>query len=323
MILVTGGAGYIGSHVLLELAKLGEEVVVVDNLSTGHQESLLSGEAFVQCDLSDIDKLRTIFEQYRPESVMHFAAFINAPESVAEPLKYYVNNTANTMKLLQVCVEFGVKHFLFSSTAATYGSVGERPVTEDTPTNPLNPYGWSKLMTEQIIKDTCKASGMKYAILRYFNVAGADPASRIGQRTQGVKHLLRACMDAAIGKAPAITVYGNDYPTKDGTGVRDYIHVCDLASAHAAVLTYLRIHDSRTFNVGYGTGYSVLQVIEAVKKVTGKDLAVEFLPRRPGDAASVVADSTKLQTLTGWKPSFNSIEKIVTDAWNWEQNTLL
>lgn len=320
MILVTGGAGYIGSHVLDLLAANHESVVVIDNLSTGHSEALLHGETLVQCDLAARSEVEAVLATYRPDTILHFAASINAPESVSSPLSYYRNNLVNTITLLELAQQYGVKQFLFSSTAATYGSVGEAPVTEETPTHPLNPYGWSKLMSEQVIKDTATATGMRYVILRYFNVAGADPAGRIGQRTQGVRHLLRSCMDAALGISETIPVCGTDYPTKDGTGVRDYIHVCDLASAHVHALQFLRAGgESHIFNVGYGHGSSVLEVIDAVKKVTGKDLKVEFLPRRPGDAASVVADSRKLQELTGWTPQYDSIEKIVTDAWNWEQ----
>lgn len=319
MILSTGGAGYIGSHVLLELAKSGESVVVVDNLSTGHQDALLNGETFVQCDLSDLPALKKIFETYRPDTILHFAASINAPESVNQPLAYYRNNLCNTIGLLGLAKEFSVKHFLFSSTAATYGSVGERPVTEADTTHPLNPYGWSKLMSEQVIKDTCAKSGMRYAILRYFNVAGADPEGRIGQRTHGVRHLLRSCLDAAMGTTPEIPVYGSDYETVDGTGVRDYIHVMDLASAHTSALKFLRVGgDSQTFNVGYGRGYSVLQVIAAVETITGKKLPIKHYPRRPGDAGSVIANSDKLQSLTGWVPTHDSITAIVQDAWRWE-----
>ncbi len=320
MILITGGAGYIGSHVLNELGEAKEPVVIVDNLSTGHADALLHQETCVQADLSDLKALEGVFETYKPDTIIHFAASINAPESVAKPLEYYRNNLINTIGLVELASHFHVQHFLFSSTAATYGSVGDTPVTEDAPTHPLNPYGWSKLMSEQVIKDAAAVTGMKYAILRYFNVAGADPAGRIGQRTKGVKHLLRSCMDAAIGEATEIPVYGKDFETIDGTGVRDYIHVVDLATAHIAALTYLRSGGaSETFNVGYGRGYSVLQVIDAVKRITGKDLPVHYYPRRPGDAGSVIANSEKIKSKTGWKPTHDSIDQIVTDAWHWEQ----
>lgn len=321
MILVTGGAGYIGSHVLLELEKTGEAVVVVDNLSTGYKDALLSSEAFEHCDLADTATLDRIFASYKPETVLHFAASINAPESVEKPLAYYTNNLVNTINLIDLCLKHTVQHFIFSSTAAVYGSVGEQPVTEEHPTAPLNPYGKSKRMSEQVLVDVAAVTPMRYAILRYFNVVGADPMGRIGQRTQGVRHLLRSCMDTALGKQASVPVYGKDYPTRDGTGVRDYIHVCDLATAHVLALSYLRSGgSSEIFNVGYGKGYSVLEVIRAVETVTEKKLQVEFKPRRPADAASVVADSSKLQRLTRWTPQFDALETIVSHAWAWEQS---
>lgn len=319
-LLVTGGCGYIGSHVVRQLSEAGYEVVVYDNLSTGFADALVHGEKLVTGDLADIEKIEKVFREYGIRSVLHFAAAIVAPESVIAPLKYYGNNTRNTLNLLSVCVKFGVEKFIFSSTAAVYGMPESGFASEDSPTRPINPYGTSKLMSEWMLRDVGSAHGFRYVAPRYFNVAGADPLARMGQRTPEATHLIKVCCEAALGMRGAISIYGTDYPTPDGTGIRDYIHVEDLASAHLAALRYLENEGkSITLNIGYGQGASVCEVIEVVRRVSGVDFPVEEALRRPGDPAMLVARADRIRQVLDWEPRYNDLETIVADAWRWEQ----
>lgn len=318
-ILVTGGCGYIGSHVVRQLFEAGYEVVVYDNLSTGFADALLNGETLIEGDLADTEKLDEIFSQYRFKTVLHFAAAIIAPESVSLPLKYYSNNTRNTLNLLQACVKYGVEKFVFSSTAAVYGIPEGGYASESSPTAPINPYGTSKLMSEWMLRDTAAAYPLKYVALRYFNVAGADPLARIGQRTPEATHLIKVACQAALGMRDSVSIYGTDYETSDGTGSRDYIHIEDLASAHIAALAYLENGGvSTVVNVGYGSGATVREVIDVVKRVSGVEFPVTETSRRPGDPAMLVAVAKRAHSLLGCKYRFNSLETIVSDAWRWE-----
>jgi UDP-glucose 4-epimerase len=318
-ILVCGGCGYIGSHVVRQLSESGRTVVVYDNLSTGFRDALTLGEELVEGDLADRERLEGLFQQYRFSTVLHFAAAIIAPESVSMPLKYYGNNTRNTLGLLEMCVKYDVKRFIFSSTAAVYGIPESGVASEESATVPINPYGTSKLMSEMMLRDVSAAYDMKYVALRYFNVAGADPQARMGQRTPEATHLIKVACQTALGMRKSVSVYGTDYPTPDGTGIRDYIHIEDLASAHLRALEYLeKGGESTTMNVGYGTGSSVREVLEVVEKVSGVSLEIIEAERRPGDPASLVARAEKIRSLTGWQPRFNSLETIVADAWRWE-----
>jgi len=318
-ILVTGGAGYIGSNVVRQLSEAGYRLVVYDNLSTGCAEALIHGEPLEIGDLADTERLETVFARYGCRTVMHFAAAIIAPESVSLPLKYYGNNTRNTLNLLEVCRKFAVERFIFSSTAAVYGMPVTDRADEESPTIPINPYGTSKLMSEWMLRDMAAAHGLRYVALRYFNVAGADPQARMGQRTPEATHLIKVSCQAALGMRDAVSIFGTDYPTADGTGIRDYIHIEDLASAHCAALRYLEGGGvSATLNVGYGRGSSVREVIAMVKAVSGVDFPVIEAPRRPGDPASLVAGNERIGRTLGWSPSHADLRTIVEDAWRWE-----
>ena len=318
-ILVTGGAGYIGSHVVKQLGERGERVVVLDNLCTGFREAVLYGE-FVEGDTGDMALVERVLRDAGITSVLHFAAHIWVPESVADPLKYYRNNTSNTRNLLECCARAGVEHFVFSSTAAVYGTPGVDLIPELTPTAPINPYGSSKLMSEWMLRDLAKISRLRYVILRYFNVAGADPGGRIGQSTPECTHLVKIACEAVTGKRAQVHVFGTDYPTPDGTGVRDYIHVEDLAAAHLKALDYLRENGASTvLNCGYGHGYSVREVLDAVQRVTGTRLDIVESPRRPGDPPALVADTARIREVVGWEPRYDDIGFIIRTALEWER----
>jgi len=319
-VLVTGGAGYIGSHVVRQLSEAGHDVVVYDNLSTGSADALIHGERLIVGDLADQAKIAGVLRETGCKSVLHFAAAIVAPESVHLPLKYYSNNTKNTLNLLQACVEHGVERFIFSSTAAVYGMPEAGRAAEESPTAPINPYGTSKLMSEWMLRDAAFAHGFSYVALRYFNVAGADPQARMGQRTPDATHLIKVACQAALGMRDGVSIFGTDYETPDGTGIRDYIHIEDLAAAHLYALKYLEKGGaSSTINVGYGQGSSVREVIKVVKEVSGVDFPVLEAPRRPGDPANLVAVADRIRTVLGWTPSYDDLGTIVADAWRWEK----
>jgi UDP-glucose 4-epimerase len=319
---VTGGAGYIGSHVVRQLGEAGENVVVLDNLSTGFRDAVLAGD-LVEGDTGDRELVTKVLQEHNVESVMHFAAHTIVPESVSDPLKYYGNNTCSSRNLLQCCAENGVKHFIFSSTAATYGIPEEQPATEDTPTSPINPYGTSKLMTEWMLRDLSAASDLRHVALRYFNVAGSDPQGRIGQSTKKATLLIKVACEHAVGKRDKICIFGTDYPTPDGTGIRDYIHVEDLASAHLSALDYLRKGgDSQTLNCGYGHGYSVREVLESVERVASHGLNIIEEPRRPGDPPSLVAGVEKIHRVLDWTPQHDDLDFIVKTSLEWERKLL-
>lgn len=317
MILVTGGAGYIGSHTVKELLRAGYEVVVLDDLSSGHRELVLT-EHFVQADVRDRKALRAAFRRYPIRAVMHFAALTSVPESVADPGRYYEVNLLGTLNLLEAMREFGVKTIVFSSSAAVYGDPQKIPIPEDHPTRPKSPYGRTKLMVEEILCDYARAYGFSYVSLRYFNAAGSDPAGRIGEWHEPERHLIPIVLEAALGKRPYVEIFGTDYETPDGTGVRDYIHVVDLAQAHVLALRYLEAGGkSGIYNLGIGRGYSVREVIEVCRKVTGREIPVREGPRRPGDPAVLVADPTRAQKELGWKPVYTALEPLVETAWRW------
>jgi UDP-glucose 4-epimerase len=321
-IFVTGGAGYIGSHVVKLLGEKNYDVMVYDNLSTGNQDSVLYGK-LVKGDILDFERIKTAMADFQPDAIMHFAAKIVVPESVAEPLKYYENNVYGAINVIKAMKECEADKFIFSSTAAVYGEPKEMPLSEDMPLSPVNPYGRSKAMVESILGDFSKARDFRYVSLRYFNVAGADPEGRIGETKKDATHLITMCVRTACGKRDKMYIYGTDYPTPDGTCIRDYIHVMDLADAHVLALEYL-LEGGRgdVFNCGYGRGYSVRQVVDATKKVTGVDFPVEYAPRRPGDPPGLVADSTKIKQKLGWKPEYNDLGFIIKTAWEWEKKIL-
>ena len=320
-ILVTGGAGYIGSHMVHALVDAGERVVVLDNLTTGFDWAVAPGVPLVVGDTGDQAQVAALMAEHRVDAVIHFAASIVVPDSVADPLGYYRNNTANSRSLIETAVKHGVRHFIFSSTAAVYGNPQRIPVREDDPTVPTSPYGSSKLMTEVMLRDSGAAYGLRHVILRYFNVAGADPLGRAGQSTKGATHLIKVALEAALGRRRKVDVFGTDYPTPDGTCIRDYIHVADLVAAHSDALAYLRGGgSSTTLNCGYGRGFSVLNVIETVKRVSGVDFTVEFTGRRAGDPAQIVAACDRARSTLGWQPHFDDLTRIVADALAWERS---
>jgi len=335
-ILVTGGAGYIGSHVVkLLLENTDYEVTVVDNLSTGFKSTIDALEEirkfqFIKADLKNWSEIEGIFKAKEFDSVIHFAASLIVPESVENPLKYYLNNTANTANLVSLAVKYGVERFIFSSTAAVYGEpklkwekkngkVKVEGIEETFQTSPINPYGQSKLFSERIVQDAGRAYGLKYVILRYFNVAGASPDLIIGQKTKSATHLIKVASECAAGKREGMFIFGDNYPTWDGTCVRDYIHVVDLAEVHVRALHYLNHNESGVFNVGYGRGASVKEVIDTMKRVTGVDFEVKVAPRRPGDPAILVADSKKIKKEMRWKPKYDDLEFICKTAFKWEK----
>jgi len=319
-VLVTGGAGYIGSHMVWELLDHGEEVVVVDRLSTGFDWAVPDRAELVVGDIGDQALVEGVMKRRNVDAVIHFAGSIIVPESVADPLGYYLNNTVKSRALIESALRCGVKHFIFSSTAAVYGTPQKNPVTEDEPLQPESPYGTSKLMTEIMLRDTAAAHDFAYTALRYFNVSGADPKRRTGQSTKGATHLIKVACETATGKRPFMEVFGTDYPTPDGTCVRDYIHVSDLVNAHYLALQRLRSGGgSLIANCGYGRGYSVLEVIDAVKRVSGTDFKVVESGRRAGDAVAIVASAERCFSELGWKPVHDDLQEIVSDALRWEE----
>ena len=319
-VLVTGGAGYTGSHMVYELADAGERVVVLDNLSTGFDWGVAKGVPLIIGETGDQALVARIIREHGVDAIIHFAASIVVPDSVRDPLGYYRNNTVNSRALIECAVKGGVRHFIFSSTAAVYGNPAETPVKEEAPTLPISPYGWSKLMTEIMLRDAGSAYGLHHVILRYFNVAGADPQRRTGQSTKAATHLIKVAVETALGMRPKLDVFGDDYPTPDGTCIRDYIHVSDLVRAHADALRYLRSGaPPLTLNCGYGHGFSVLDVIDAVKRVSGIDFKVDIAPRRPGDPAQIVAQSERVRSKLGWQPRYDDLSTIVRDALDWER----
>ncbi len=320
-VLVTGGAGYIGSHAVWALKDAGWDVAVIDNLSTGFKFLLPEGVPLYEGDIADGDLLARIFAERGTLAIMHFAGSIVVPESVEKPLYYYENNTVKSRALMQAAVEGGIKHFIFSSTAATYGMPDVPQVTEQTPTVPINPYGWSKLMTEQMLADTAAAYDLNYCVLRYFNVAGADPKARTGQSTAGATHLIKVACEAALGQRESVSVYGTDYDTADGTGVRDYIHVSDLVAAHLLALEELiaQPDTSLTMNCGYGRGFSVLDVLDAVDRVTNHTIERRMEPRRAGDSGELVSDPSRIRATLPWEPRHDDLDTIITHAVQWER----
>ncbi|PCI20932.1 MAG: UDP-glucose 4-epimerase GalE [Piscirickettsiaceae bacterium] len=318
-ILVTGGAGYIGSHVVKLLGERDENIVVLDDLSTGFEQSILHGK-FIHGNTGDKELVSSILKKYNVESVLHFAAHTIVPESVENPLKYYQNNTCCTRNLLECCSEAGIKHFIFSSTAAVYGALETGFASEETPKAPINPYGSSKLMSEQMIRDLSFATKLKHVILRYFNVAGSDPDGLIGQSTKNATLLIKVAAEVATGKREKLLVFGTDYPTPDGTGIRDYIHVSDLAAAHINALDYLRNDGASTIlNCGYGHGFSVREVINAINEENGSPITVEEMPRRAGDPPELISVADKIRETIGWQPQYNDLNLIVKTSLAWEK----
>lgn len=320
-ILVTGGAGYIGSHMVLELRDAGERVVVIDNLSSGFRWAVPDDVPLVVGDVGDTDLMVRLLKEWNIEAIIHFAGSIIVPESVSNPLKYYHNNTANSRNLIEAAVQTGVDKFIFSSTAAVYGMPEENPVSETALLHPMSPYGTSKLMTEFMLADVARAHSFNYVALRYFNVAGADPEGRAGQSTPQATHLIKVACETALGERPHMEVFGTDYPTPDGTCIRDYIHVKDLARAHMHALAHLRTRGaSEIFNCGYSRGVSVFEVIDAVRRVADVDFQVRLSPRRPGDPAAIVASSAKIRDVLGWTPQYDDLDAIVAQAFAWERH---
>jgi len=322
-VLVTGGAGYIGSHMVLDLIDAGERVVVLDNLTTGFAWSVAQGVPLIVGDTGDQQLVARLIRQYHVEAIIHFAASIVVPESVRDPLAYYRNNTVNSRALFECAVKNDVRHFIFSSTAAVYGNTAEIPVKEDAPTQPISPYGWSKLMSEVMLRDAGRAHGLGHVILRYFNVAGADPRCRTGQSSKASTHLIKVAVETALGLRRKLEVFGIDYPTPDGSCIRDYIHVSDLTRAHSDALRHLRSGlPSLTLNCGYGHGFSVLEVIETVKRVSGVDFKIDMAGRREGDPARIIADSHQARATLGWQPRFDDLSTIATHALAWERELM-
>src|SRR4051794_9230337 len=319
-VLVTGGAGYIGSHFVYAMTEAGESVVVVDNLSTGFANFVPGGGPLIVGDAGDESLIESTINDYHVESIVHFAGSVVVQDSMRDPLGYYRNNTMTTRSLLNAAVKSGVSRFIFSSTAAVYGNPDQVPVPETAPTRPLSPYGSSKLMTEIMLHDVATAHGMNYVVLRYFNVAGADPQARVGLATVGATHLLKIAVEAATGQRAKIDVFGTDYPTPDGSCIRDFIHVSDLAQAHRAALSYLRGGGaSTTLNCGYGRGYSVLETNEAVRRASGRNFAVQTAARRPGDIMTMVADTSRIRSALDWTPRYDDLDTIASHALAWEE----
>jgi len=321
-ILVTGGAGYIGSHVVQQLSQAGHRIIVLDNLGRGFRRAVTAGQLIVG-DVGDLPLVSRLLAENEIDTVVHFAAHTIVPQSVADPLKYYGNNTCSTRSLLQACVENNVRNFVFSSTAAVYGMPEQGLADEESPTRPINAYGTSKLMSEWMLRDVAAISPLRYVALRYFNVAGSDPGGRIGQATQGATLLTKVACEAMVGKRPHVSVFGSDYPTPDGTGMRDYLHVEDLAAAHLNALRYLRGNGkSVTLNVGYGHGYSVREVLRMVETVGGKSLTIREEARRPGDPAYLVARADRIRAELGWQPRYDDLAAIVSHSLAWEHKLL-
>jgi UDP-glucose 4-epimerase len=319
-VLVTGGAGYIGSHMVHALADAGESVVVIDDLSTGFSEFLPEGTPLFIGDAADENLVEGVIASHGIDAIVHFAGSVVVPDSLRDPLGYYRNNTMTTRSLLNAAVKSGVKRFIFSSTAAVYGNPDQVPVSEDAPTRPMSPYGSSKLMTEIMLHDVAAAHDLNFVALRYFNVAGADPLCRIGLATAGATHLMKIAVEAATGQRAKMDVFGTDYPTQDGSCVRDFIHVSDLVQAHRAALFYLRQGGpSVTLNCGYGRGYSVIATIEAVRRVSGRNFAVQYAPRRPGDIMTMIADTSRIRATLDWTPQYDDLETIAAHALAWEE----
>ncbi|WP_439922655.1 UDP-glucose 4-epimerase GalE [Nitrobacter sp. JJSN] len=321
-VLVTGGAGYIGSHMVFGLLDRGVPVIVLDNLATGFRSAVPPSVPFFEGDIGDVDMVSRLIESHFVDEVVHFAASSVVPESVADPARYYTNNTVKSLALIDAATRAGVRRFVFSSTAAVYGNPARMPVAETALPQPMSPYGTSKWMTEMVLRDVAEVRGMRYVALRYFNVAGADPGLRCGQSTRAATHLIKAAVQAALGMRDGLDIYGTDYPTPDGTCVRDYIHVTDLVGAHLSALEYLRGGASATLNCGYGKGYSVREVIEAVKRVSAVDFPVRLAGRRAGDPAAIVADTTRLRRELNWTPAYDDLDTIVTHALAWERRLL-
>ena len=322
-VLVTGGAGYIGSHTVRALVDAGESVVVIDNLSTGFSQFLPEGVPLFIGDAADENLVEGVIAAHNVSSIIHFAGSVVVPDSLRDPLGYYRNNTMTTRNLLNAAVRCNISRFIFSSTAAVYGNPDRMPVPEEAPTRPLSPYGSSKLMTEIMLHDVATAHGMNYVVLRYFNVAGADPQARIGLATIGATHLLKIAAEAATGQRAKIDVFGTDYPTPDGSCIRDFIHVTDLAQAHRAALTYLyQGGPSATLNCGYGRGYSVIETIEAVRRASGRNFAVQYAARRPGDIMTMIADTARIRATLDWTPQYDDLDTIARHALAWEEKLL-